>query len=250
MSINIWKRKAHLFADGYTDIHSHILPGIDDGPPDIETAKQMLRIANESGTRRMIATPHYFPERYSYSKEIYEEKCLLLTELAKEVSPQISLYFGSEVYYSSSLLSNLINEQVPVLNGTNVLLLEFMPFQGFNYIKSGIQEIQLAGYQIILAHPERYLCFMDQTEAIEDIYAMGVKLQVNAGSITGANGKVMKRAVHKWLKKRLVDFVSSDAHGIRHRTPDLSQGAEIVRRKYGREYMDLIFTRHAQNMLL
>lgn len=250
----MWRNKKAISGSGFIDLHTHVLAGIDDGPVDHAVSKQMVLTAYKTGTRSLFVTPHCRPDRFSYTKEQVEQQLQILTEYVREVCPGLDLYVGGELYYDSRAAEYLAHShpselQLPVMNGTKTVLVEFIPFQSFLSIHKGLIEIQSKGYDIILAHPERYLCLLDQDDKVKVIHDMGVKLQVNATSITGQNGKIIRKKIFQWMKWKLIDFVSSDAHDLRYRTTDLSKAAALVAARYGTGYMTELFTANARYLI-
>lgn len=210
----------------------------------------MLELAYQSGTRQLFVTPHYYPEKFPYSESYYEEQLAAVQGLASAVSHELSVYSGSEIYFVPEVVELLKAGRLHTLNHSENVLLEFMPLQPFSYLQRGLQEVQRSGFRVILAHPERYLCLHDQVERVRQLREMGILVQVSSTSITGANGKVMQKLVNRWLKLEMVDFVASDAHNLTHRTPDLRSAAEIIKKKYGEEYMQALFFNNARTILL
>ena len=118
-----------------------------------------------------------------------------------------------------------------------------------SYIQQGIQSVQMAGYEVILAHAERYPCLFKDLDQIRYLWEMGTRIQVNAGSITGDSGRSAKKFVKQLLGEHMVHCVGTDAHGVDHRQPKMKKAAEYVERKYGEEYMRRIFFSNAKELL-
>ena len=129
------------------------------------------------------------------------------------------------------------------------MLLEFSPTDSSSYIQQGIQSVQMAGYEVILAHAERYPCLFKDLDQIRYLWEMGTRIQVNAGSITGDSGRSAKKFVKQLLGEHMVHCVGTDAHGVDHRQPKMKKAAEYVERKYGEEYMRRIFFSNAKELL-
>ena len=119
----------------------------------------------------------------------------------------------------------------------------------FSYIQQVIQTVQMAGYEVILAHAERYMCLLDKPERIEYLWKMGTLIQINSSSITGGSGRKVKKFVRQLLAQQMVHCVGTDAHGIEYREPRMQKAAEYVERKYGKEYMRRIFFSNAKELL-
>lgn len=222
----------------YFDIHSHILPGLDDGPQDLKTSKQMLYKAYESGIRHIIATPHFREQRFTKSvaevKASYEQ----VKDLIKEEGLNINLYLGNEIYYSSNTSSLLLNNEVLTMAGSDYVLLEFSSASPYQYIKSGIQNIIMSGYLPILAHFERYDSIVSNWNHIEEIYDMGVCIQINASTITGPFLNKHTKLAKKLLKYDMVDFIATDSHNLDSRSPSLTDCKSYINKKYGNDLLN------------
>lgn len=167
----------------YIDIHSHILPRVDDGSSDMKQTLEMLKIAYRDGVRTVIATPHYKEGRYENRAADLTAVFSNVKEQAKELLPDLKLYLGCEIYYSHESISLLEKGWIPTLAGSKYILVEFSPMKDFKFIKNALQECLFAGYLPILAHVERYQCFQGKTSLVNDLIEMGVYIQINAMSI-------------------------------------------------------------------
>ncbi len=223
------------------DIHSHILPGVDDGADSFEMSMRMLKCAADDGISGMILTPHNKPgHRHTH---LLEMACRAdkLREMTAEEDIHIELYLGSELYYRSGLLEELESGLAGTMAGSRYVLVEFGPPSDFDYIRNGIYSLLTGGYYPILAHVERYQNVCSQKYGIDDLIEMGCYIQVNAGSIMGKSGSKVKRFVKNILKQRQVHFVATDAHDLGKRAPYLSDCADYIRKKYGEDYCRKLF---------
>ena len=138
------------------DIHCHILPGVDDGSPDMETSRAMIRDAYEQGVRYIIATPHYRPEMFEPSMKkvirVYHE----LRDYAEEVG--IGLRLGCEYYRNEQMIRHLDKKLRPTMLGSRYVLTEFSTNDSFVTVRNYIYELLTKGYRPIVAHVERYFC--------------------------------------------------------------------------------------------
>lgn len=221
---------------GYIDIHSHILPGIDDGAENFGISMEMLKIAEENGIEVIILTPHHKPMRNSAGAGKVKALTAQLLEKSRESGMAIQLYAGNELYYSSETVHILEEKQACTMAGSDYVLVEFGPMDEQDYIRKGIYHVLSAGYRPILAHVERYGSVCARIEYVEDLVAMGCYIQVNAGSILGQFGWKEKQTVRKLLKKELIHFVATDAHSSYVRTPALLDCARYLEKRYGEEY--------------
>ena len=243
------KRTWGIEMEGYIDIHSHILPGIDDGSKNFEMSMEMLRIAEENGIRSIVLTPHYKPMRHNVGPGGVKELTGRLEEAVRREGMEIRLYSGNEFYYSSEMVRVLEEKKACTMAGSGYVLVEFGPMDGFDYIRGGLYQILSAGYRPILAHVERYGSVCAKVEHVKDLTAMGCYMQVNAGSIMGQFGMATKQLARKLLKYGMVHFVATDAHDDRRRSPALSECARYLERKYGEEYMEKLLRINPLHMI-
>lgn len=221
---------------GFTDIHCHIIPAVDDGAQSMEQAQEMICIAHESGTRNIIATPHYGTSRAKASKGTIAVNYLELQEWVKVNYPDMKLYLGQELSYKHGLEEQLNRGAAFTLAGSRYALVEFQPEDEFSRIRDGLQAVQMAGYWPVLAHAERCNRLAANVDYIEELVHMGVYIQVNARSITGDNGWQCKSCTKKLLKRELIHFVASDGHETKKRTPTMHKAIGQIEKRYGKQY--------------
>lgn len=234
----------------YIDIHSHILPFMDDGARDEKMSLAMLRIAESEGITDIIVTPHYRQGHYKGERKDVEQALSKMREVMKEEGIHINLYPGNEIYYRSELEEKLDSGALSTMNDTEYVLVEFSPMEDFMYIRSAVEELLSIGYTPIIAHVERIQCIEKKTEHARTLKRMGCELQVNASSIVGEAGFRSKHFTQKLLKEELVDYVGTDAHNVEKRPPKMKKCAEMLYRKYDREYVEAILCRNAAKRLL
>ncbi|MBR3269959.1 hypothetical protein IKG07_01790 [Candidatus Saccharibacteria bacterium] len=195
------------------DIHSHILPGIDDGAADIDASVVLIRELSDNGVTDVIATPHYVDETNYVSNVAANTKLIkkLRTRLKKE-KINIELHLGNEIYICPKILKLLADGEITALGASKYLLVE-LPMSGeYPGYMDAFMELQRAGYKVILAHPERYTAFFKDFDSIRELYDMGVLLQCNLGSFIGHYGKQPKKLVEKLAKNDMIFAVASDIH--------------------------------------
>lgn len=226
---------------GYFDIHSHILPGIDDGAQSLTETVKMLHIAHKEGIRSIITTPHFHEGRFRISKKQIREALHKVEQAIKDENLDISLYLGNEIYYSQSSLELLIKKQIFTLAESNYVLVEFSPMAPFQYIKSGLQSFVLNGYWPILAHVERYKSVAKDIDRVYDLIELGGYIQVNAGTVAGDLGRKNQRIVKKLLKNNTVHFIGTDSHSERSRAPRMEKSISYIRKKFGEDMVKELF---------
>ena len=201
----------------YIDMHSHILPGLDDGSKNMEMTLAMLRVAVEEGIGTIYTTPHCMP--------------------GKGHPTLATLKKGTEYYYIEEMSEWMEEGKIITLGDSHCVLVEFEPYAEEKYIRNAVREIMGFGYQPVIAHVERYRNLMERKfAAIQWMREIGALIQVNCASVTGDNGFTTKQNVKSLLKNGLVDFVSTDAHRPEGRAPYIEKCAELLRRKYGDIY--------------
>lgn len=226
------------------DVHTHILPFIDDGAETIEQSYIMIEEAIANGITHIILTPHVFrPEFNSYDLEYLESH---FNNFKKEIESKynIKLFLGQEVTYNSNLISILKNKSIKTLNNTNYLLLE-LPYEEY---PEGLDELlyscNVLKYNVIFAHAERYKYF-----SVNDLLyfnSKGILLQVNSSSINSSDKNIRKK-VFKLFNKNAIAFVSSDIHSFRKNT--MKETYEIISKKYGKEIADNVYKINGKNLL-
>ncbi len=221
----------------YTDIHIHILPGVDDGSKNIDMSMEMLRHAYAEGIRRIIATPHNKPMHRNVGRKKMQELLDLLRMKMEQEDIEIELYPGNELYYREGSVECLERGEAATLADSRYVLLEFVPTDSWEYIRDGVNTMLMAGYRPILAHIERYQEVCRDMERAIRLRRMGCYIQINAASVTGRYGMGIKHTVKKMLRQEIVDFIATDAHNAADRAPDLAKCREYIGRKYGDEYL-------------
>ncbi|MBQ8230746.1 MAG: protein-tyrosine-phosphatase [Lachnospiraceae bacterium] len=234
----------------YIDIHSHILPYMDDGARDAKMSLAMLRLAESEGISDIIVTPHYRKGHYKGERRQIDKVLAEIRDLMKAEGIQVNLYPGNEIYYHSELEEKLESGVLSTMNNTEYVLVEFSPMEDFMYIRSAIDQLFSIGYIPIIAHVERIQCIEKNIERARDLKKSGCDLQVNAASAMGETGFRCKRFVHKLLREELVDYIGTDAHDIDKRRPVIKKCAEMLYRKYNRDYVDEILFQNAATRLL
>lgn len=226
----------------YIDIHSHIIPGIDDGARNESVALKMLKMAQQSGTGHIIATPHYVYGNTRYGFATIIEKCEALNRLAASAGINITVYPGCEVFITPELIELYEQGLIGTLANSCYMLVEFPMMSIPSYTDNVLYNLQLKGITPIIAHPERYSEIQYDSERLKSFIDRGILAQVNSGSITGVYGREAKKTVMRLIKEGLVQFVASDAHSASGRNPDMSKAAAIIEKKYGSKIRNDLFS--------
>ncbi len=195
------------------DMHSHVLPGIDDGAQNPEESIILIKKMMELGIKKIIATPHVMADYYKNTAEtIGNALKILKTELEKQ-NIDIEVEAAAEHYFDETF-ENRVNNHKLLTMGDNYALFEFSFISQPPNVIEVIQRMKDLGYKPILAHPERYP-YLD-IEQLRNLRDWGCALQLNTISLTGYYGKDAKKMAESLVDNELVDFISSDMHHLRH----------------------------------
>lgn len=235
---------------GFIDIHSHILPNMDDGSHSVEQSLDMLRIAYEEGTDIIFATPHNMPGKGCPAPELVYERVEKLQNLADDAGIPIQILPGTEYYFRQEVLELFEQDRAIPFGESDCVLVEFDPMEERNYIRNALREILGMDYIPVVAHIERYLKVMEDMDFVAGLHKMGALIQVNAASVTGDNGWKAKTDVKKMLKAHLVDFIGTDAHNNNKRAPRMAKCASLLYKKYGNDYADELLFGNAEYYFL
>jgi len=211
------------------DIHSHIIPGIDDGSRNMEMTLEMLRNAEKDGTKEIIATPHYLLE--SGEATINEIKVLVekINSIVNKEGIKIKIYSGQEVYFTENIIENYTQGNIGTLNNSRYMLIEF-PIQKLDKnIFDVLYELQIRDIVLIIAHPERYKPFIEKPSLINDFIDEGYLFQMNSGSLEGKFGEKSKKIANLFLANNIYNFAGSDAHNIKDRNTGLKKAMNLLK---------------------
>lgn len=226
-----------------TDIHCHILDGLDDGADSLSESVLMARTAFESGTHIIVATPHAnIPGSYDnfWDEELEAKLEKLNAELIKE-RIDVRVLRGQEVYCDGDVVEMLKNGDLVTINDTKYVLSEFGFYERRSKLVGMCDELCSEGYIPVIAHPERYECLQEDDETVYRIKEMGCLFQLNKGSLMGAFGKGAYDTAHYFMSEALADFIASDAHSPYMRTTFMADAHEMVCDMYSPDYADFLF---------
>lgn len=194
------------------DMHSHLIPGVDDGAKDAEDSLKLITGLKELGFVRIYTTPHTLKDIHPNTTTTLQEAFLLLNGKLPE---GIEMNLSSEYYLDEQFQEQVNSGTLLPLPG-NRLLIEFSQIARPHDLEEQIFELGIKGYQLILAHPERYLFFHKQFAYFSRLKEMGIELQVNALSLTDYYGKSIRSTAEKLIEQDLVDFIGTDIHNVKH----------------------------------
>ena len=220
------------------DIHSHILPGVDDGSKTMEETVELLRIAQDAGTTTIVASPHSDPE-YTYDPERVDE---LIAEAQALAGDGIKIVRGCDFHLMfANVNAAMENPKRYTINNGPYILMELSDMLIFPNTTDIWRQLENYGIRIILTHPERNLILQSKFELIEKWVNEGFYMQVTAMSLLGMFGKKALKVATRMLDKGLVHFVASDGHDAVGRPPRLDTAVEWVRQRYGGDMAELLF---------
>lgn len=226
---------------GFIDIHSHILPGVDDGAQSREESLAMLRVAIEAGTTDLVATPHADP-RYSYDRVASQAA---LDNLQTAVGGAIRLHLGCDCHFSHDNLEAVMRSPAQfTVNGGPWLLVEFSDFSIPSATEVVFASLRSLGVYPIVTHPERNPLLRQTSERLKDWVRAGAYLQVTAQSLSGGFGGAARRLSLQLIQQGLVHFVASDAHDPVGRPPRLDGAFRLLCKKFGEAYARLLVEEH------
>jgi len=199
-----------------TDIHSHILPGIDDGSPDIETSIQLIQGLYDLGIRKTIATPHIIGDMYRNTPDTINNALEKVKAACKKAKINIEITAAAEYMLDDYFMELLRNRSLLLTLHKNIILTEISYSSAPQNLEAFTSGILAAGYQPVLAHPERYFFYHRNFDQYYRLKEMGFHLQVNLLSLTGYYGSGVKKAAKFILEKDLATLLGTDLHHNKH----------------------------------
>ncbi len=212
------------------DIHHHLLFGLDDGSPDLETSLAMIEMAQADGITHIVCTPHanHF---YPFSPE---ENAARLAQIRERCGDSITFGLGCDFHLSYDNIEDARTHPARyTINGKNYLLVEFPDFNIPQNMAQIFYEMMVTGITPILTHPERNRTLTDEPQRMAEWIRMGCLVQVTAGSLLGNFGKRAQRMAEQLLRDRWVHFLATDAHNVTSRPPQMRAAYQHVARAYG-----------------
>ena len=228
------------------DIHSHILPGIDDGADDIYDTLEMIKMAEKSGTKAIVATPHCnIPGMFdNYFGKEYVDRYQKVVEAVKKEEIPVKIYPGMEAFGTEDLPELIVNGKIMPINQGRYILVEF-PFDSEpKYVFGLLKRIKEVGAIPVIAHPERYEFVQDNPHVAYVWRKKGYAVQVNKGSFEGRFGRMARKTAYRMLSHNMISVVASDAHGHGQRTPYMKKIYEHLAQERTTEYMDILFRKN------
>lgn len=197
------------------DMHSHLLPGIDDGSKDLDHTFGMLQKFQELGYKKLIFTPHIMSGVYDNTPEIILGKLAEVRQLILEYKLDLEVDASAEYYLDETFLEKIKTKNLLPFN-TNYILFECSFRDESILLEEAVFQLQSSGYQPVIAHFERYLPYHGSVQKARELRSQGVLVQVNLNSFSGHYGPDVQKQAELLLKEKLIDFAASDCHRIEH----------------------------------
>ena len=221
------------------DIHAHIIPALDDGPADMEASIGLGRFAEHEGIQAIIATSHSV-EAASVGYKGMRARLEEVRVAWREAGVDVKLALGVEIFLRPDTVDDLKARRLWTLAGSRYVLVE-VPYQPWPiYADDALFALQLAGYVPILAHPERYTAIQAEPYKMYELAERGVLAQVTAAALLGEHGGPTKKSAEMLLQYNLAQFIATDAHSVRWRSPRVREALLLAEEMVGREQVGMM----------
>ena len=222
------------------DIHSHILPGVDDGAQSLEDSLAMARQAVEQGISTIVATPHH-NSKYENNKEMIMPRVVELNNSLQKAGIPLQIIPGQECRIYGELIEGLQKGELLTINDSGkYMLVEFSSSSVPMYAEQLLYNVQFEGIVPIIVHPERNQKLISEPDMIYEYVEKGILMQVTAASVVGAFGKKVQKFCMQMLEANLVHFIASDAHNVTTRDSKMKEAYDLIEKKFGREYVSYL----------
>ena len=206
-----------FFPQGFVDIHSHLLPGIDDGAKDLEDSIALIEKMSSYGIKNFVTTPHILGDVYPNTPEIINAKLKVVQkELINRNRTDINIKAAAEYMLDEQFLTLIENDQPLLTLKNNLVLVEMSYFSPPINLYDMLFQLQLKGYKPVLAHPERYNSYHNNFRIFTKLKSAGCLFQLNLLSLTDNYGKAVRKTTDRLLKEGMYDYVGTDAHHLNH----------------------------------
>ena len=231
------------------DIHSHILPGIDDGARTLYDSVEIARELASQGITDIIATPHYVNETKYVSPRGHNRR--LLMELRKKLAEEgvkVNVYLGNEIYIDEEIEKLIKMGKISTLADSRYLLVELPLHEKYQNYEDVLGSLLNVGYQVVLAHPERYEIVQEDYGVAKELYEMGVLFQCNLCSIVGKYGKNARKMIRKLAKDKMIFAFGSDIHRC-SRTNQIKVAQRKIAKYYNGAELERVFVKNPRKIL-
>lgn len=240
---NFFSRRKHFDNAIKVDIHSHLLPHLDDGVKSFEESIAILKAFEDMGYQKIITTPHIMKEYYDNTRDTIAEQYEALTQKIIEEKLNIEVEFAAEYYLDEFFLEKLSNKEPLLHFGENFVLVETSFYNPPVFLKDVFFQMHTLGYKPVLAHPERYIYLYNHSRMLDELMDMQIYFQINLGSLVNYYGSSARKLANSMLDKNYVHFLGSDCHNLHH--------LEIIRKTLkSKSYQSISFDNLLNNRLL
>ncbi len=201
------------------DVHTHILPGVDDGSRNMEETKRMLQMERQQGVLHVIATPHYTAGERQAAPEELQSILEQVRETAWQIDPDMTVDLGNELLNGPGVIEALQQGKALTLADTRYILVEFLPTDRYSLVYQALHDYIMAGYIPIVAHVERYEALMLNRSRMEELRMLGVYFQMNAESLIGRRFSRRPKLCRRLVEEGMIQLIGSDCHRDYHRIP-------------------------------
>lgn len=232
------------------DIHTHIIPKVDDGSKSIEETFELFKEAANEGFTDIILTPHYIKEYYETNTNIRKYWVKSIQDSLYQLEIPIKVYVGNEVYVCEDIDELIFRNKVSCLNNSRYIMFELPMNSNITYLEEVIFKITNLDKVPIIAHPERYSYVQKDIKLVQKLHEKGVLFQSNYGSILGIYGEEAKKALEKLLKSNCIDFLASDVHFKNSIYPSIEECKKRIKKIIGTEKLNKLTTINPQKVIL
>lgn len=230
------------------DIHSHILPGIDDGAATLEHSIALARAAVADGITDLVATPHHYDGKYSNSPDLVVSLTDMLNERLQELAIPLKVHTGQEIHIHNELLLNWQRKELLPMANSSYALLEMPSSYIPKSMEELIYELNLMGVRPVIAHPERNAAVVQNPDRLAELIELGAYAQVTSHSLIGGFGRGIERASWTLCRSGLIHFVASDAHNLEWRSFRMKEAYDRVNAVLGPNWASY-YEHNAQSLL-
>lgn len=231
------------------DLHCHILPGIDDGAPDLDTALEMARMAVADGITVTACTPHIYPGLYENDGDGIRAAIASLQAHLDQAGIPLRLVEGADVHLAPDLVAGLKSGRVPSLNGSRYFLFEPPHHVAPPRLEESAFALLAAGYVPVVTHPERLSWIDTHYEVFTRMAHAGCWMQLTAGAVTGRFGRRVKHWSERMMDEGIVHLLATDAHNLGSRAPRLAEARDVAARRLGEEEATHLVSTRPQGIL-
>lgn len=212
---------------GFTDIHAHFIYGVDDGAKTREDMETMIDAAYADGVGTLVATPHQTPGVKPFAKSLFQQRVKEAREYCFQKQYDLEIYTGSELLYTPLLNQYSRENELQTYQGRSYILIEFVPSVSYREIDEALTNLKQQGYQIVVAHIERYECLAKRNAyRLKDKH--DVKFQMNCSTVIDSKGFIKDQKIRQWLKDQLIDAIATDSHDCRRRPTRMTEAYNVI----------------------